>query len=146
MAASKRPRPTGGKPRLPAPAKGQTVAAFLHACEHPLRDVLDAVRGVVQAAEPRLQEGIAWRAPSFALDGAHRITCNLAAADRVRLVFHTGARSAAPRRQRVVADDGGLLQWAALDRGIATFRSVAEVTAVAAALRTLVRAWLRATT
>ena len=131
------------------PAKSATKAAdvdaFVAACGHPLTAVLDAVRTIVRHAAPQAVEGIKWNAPSFAIGGDDRITCNLSARDRVRLVFHCGAKKRATGSGRVLAADEGLLEWAADDRGIATFRSVAEVAAAKAALVRLVRAWLTAT-
>jgi len=46
---------------------------------------------------------------------------------------------------RVEVDDRGLLEWAAPDRGSATFRSVEEVAEARPALAGLVREWIAAT-
>jgi len=121
------------------------VSRWLAACRHPLRPVLDALRAAVLAAEPRLVEGVKWNAPSYAFGGGDdRITFNLSAPDRVRLIFHCGVKTRAAKG-RVPVADRGLLEWAADDRGIATFRSLAEVEAAGSSLRELVRAWLAAT-
>lgn len=153
MAASKKsrsaraPRQAAARPKgASAKAAGadDAVARWLAGCRHPLRAVLDAVRAVVVAADPRLVEGIKWNAPSYAFAGDDRITCNLSAPDRVRLVFHCGAKKRAAQG-RVPVADRGLLEWAADDRGIATFQSLAEVAAAEQALGELVREWLAAT-
>ena len=128
-------------------ATGEDVTAFLARCEHPLRDELDALRAIVARAAPALIEGVKWSAPSYRLgeDGEHCVTFNLAAKDRVRLVFHRGASVKSARGgPRLLADDGGLLEWPAPDRAIATFRSLAEVQAGRAALARVVEAWAAA--
>ncbi len=102
------------------------------------------IGSAIVAAEPRLVEGVKWNAPSYAFEGDDRITCNLSAPDRVRLIFHCGVQKRATKG-RVPVDDRGLLEWAADDRGIATFRSLAEVAAAEQALGKLVREWLAAT-
>lgn len=149
MATSKKPASSRSRP---AAARGQAVstpnpaavARWLASCSHPLRDVLEALRAVVVVAEPRLVEGIKWNAPSYAFAGDDRITCNLSAPDRVRLIFHCGVRKRATNG-RVPVADRGLLEWAGDDRGIATFRSLAEVEAAEQALGELLREWLAAT-
>ena len=137
------------KPRASSkPARGAAVGdvdAFVAACRHPLLPVLEALRAAIRAAAPQLQEGIKWNAPSFASGGDDRITTNLSAKDRVRVVFHCGARKRPAGSGRVDVDDRGLLEWAAPDRGIATFRSVEEVAAARPALAGLVRDWIAAT-
>lgn len=131
--------------RAKAAKSGDAVSRWLAGCRHPLRPVLDALRAVVVAAEPRLVEGVKWNAPSYAVGGGDdRITFNLSAPDRVRLIFHCGVKQRAAKGRAPVADRG-LLEWAADDRGIATYRSLAEVQAAETALGELVRAWLAAT-
>lgn len=129
------------------PGPANEVAAFLAKCRHALLPELNALRAIVTAADARLVEGIKWNAPSFRLAGAADdcLTFNLGAKDAVRLVFHRGAAAKdAKGKARLLADDGGLLAWAADDRAIATFRSMAEVTKAKAALAEVVRAWLAA--
>jgi hypothetical protein len=142
MSESSKPRRSSKPGR---PAAGGDVDAFMAACRHPLLPVLAALRAAIRAAAPQLQEGIKWNAPSFALGGDDRITTNLSAKDRVRVVFHCGAQKRAAGAGRVEVADGGLLEWAAPDRGIATFRSVEEVALARQALAGLVRDWIAAT-
>ena len=120
------------------------MTRWLASCRHTLRAELDTLRQLV-AAEPRLVEGIKWNAPSYAFAGEDRLTFNLGAKDRVRLIFHCGVKKRAAKG-RVPVDDRGLLEWAADDRCIATFRSAADVAAAKKSLPQLVRDWLAATT
>jgi hypothetical protein len=61
------------------------------------------------------------------------------------VVFHCGAKLRAVGAVRVEVDDRGQLEWAAPDRGIATFRSVEELAAARSALAGLVHDWIAAT-
>jgi hypothetical protein len=125
---------------------GDDVETFVAARAHPLTPVLQALRAIVRAAVPAFVEGIKWNAPSYRVPPTEDVlTFNLGAPDRVRLILHRGAKAAAKRTSgRLLAEDGGLLEWAANDRAIATFRTLADVKAGKAALTKLVRAWVRA--
>ena len=153
-ASSRSPRPAAARrsaarakapAAAPAAVAADAVTRWLASCRHALRAELDTLRQLVAAAEPRLVEGIKWNAPSYAFAGDDRLTFNLGAKDRVRLIFHCGVKKRATKG-RVPVDDRGLLEWAADDRGIATFRSAADVAAAKKSLPQLVRDWLAATT
>jgi len=117
--------------------------ALLRERAHPLTDVIEALRALLRKAEPLLEEHVKWNAPSYRHRGEDRITFQLRDDDRVRLVFHCGSKPSDPRRKEpLVEDPKGLLEWAAPDRGIASFRSLAEVKQGFAALTALVRNWL----
>jgi hypothetical protein len=145
-----RPRMTKrSKPgRAKAPRTAVTdVDPFLAACTHPLVAELVALRAIVGRAAPELVEGVKWNAPSYRLPGGDDVlTFNLSAPDRVRLIFHRGARTAPRARASAgpLADDGGLLAWPAPDRAVATFRDLAAVRAAGRRLAASVRAWLTA--
>ncbi len=120
--------------------------AFLASLEHPLRDVILALRPILLRADRRLTEGIKWNAPSYSLEGEDRVTFNLRAKDQVRLIFHRGAKVKDSQAKGPLIDDpDGLLEWAADDRAIAAFASVDEVTTQRAALTTILKRWLAAT-
>lgn len=42
-----------------------SVAAYLAALDHPLKPVLEAVRGAILAADPGVTEGVKWSSASF---------------------------------------------------------------------------------
>ena len=130
---------------MPRPAAAD-VATFLAACKHPLRAELDALRALVAKAAPALVEGVKWNAPSYRpANGDDCLTFNLSAKDRVRLIFHRGAkRKDGVGKGHLLADDQGLLEWPADDRAIATFCSMADVAAAKGKLGKVVRAWLAA--
>lgn len=132
---------------MPKPLKPPADAAtFLAACKHPLLAELLALREIVRQAAPKLAEGVKWNAPSYHMAGGDDcITFNLSAKDRVRLVFHCGAKVQGTRgKGPLVEVDHGWLQWPADDRAVATFHGMAEVEEAKPALVKLVRAWLAA--
>ncbi len=119
---------------------------FMAELEHPLKPVVEALRKVVRATDPSLVEGIKWNAPSYAVAGDDRLTFNLHAKDKVRLIFHRGAKAKDTKgKGRLIEDPSGLLEWASDARAIANFTSLAEVKANKSALQGLIRAWLAAT-
>lgn len=121
------------------------VSQFLDALNHPFREEIDALRRVVLAADSRLTETVKWNAPNYALGAEDRFTMRIQPPKRqVQLIFHRGAAKLAQPAERLIADDSGLLDWKENDRAIATFRSMAEITAAEAAIGGMVRAWLAA--
>jgi hypothetical protein len=137
---------TKRKPRVETVPDAGDVDAFLARLQHARAAELAALRAIVRHAAPQLREGIKWNAPSYRLpDGDDVLTFNLGAKDRVRLVFHRGAKARpSAGAQRVLADDRGLLQWPAPDRAVATFADLAEVRAAQKDLAQLIVAWLAA--
>jgi uncharacterized protein YdeI (YjbR/CyaY-like superfamily) len=122
------------------------VARYLEQLEHPLKREVEELRGVILGVGLGLREGIKWNAPSYSVAGEDRVTFNLSAKDKVRLIFHRGARVKDGKgKGRLLEDDSGLLEWASDDRAIATFRTMDEVMAGKAALKRLVRRWIEAT-
>lgn len=118
--------------------------ALLRSLKHPMAEDIDALRAVILKAHPGLTEGVKWNAPSYSVDGEDRITFQLRAKDKILLVFHRGAKKKAPpKRGRLIEDDSGLLEWAADDRAIATFRA-GEVAPKKKALAAVVKRWVAA--
>ena len=121
-----------------------TVDDFMERLEHPLKPAVSALRRVVLGADARLTEQVKWNAPSFCLDGDDRLTMKLHPPKNVQLVFHRGTKKQAPPADRLIADERGLLKWAANDRAVATFASLEDVEARAADLAALIKRWLEA--
>lgn len=118
------------------------VDAWLAGLNHPQAEVIAAVRRLVLDADPRVAEGIKWNAGSFRdrdWFATFRVVGPKGPAP-VQLVLHRGAKAQpdAPRPE----DPAGLLRWQGPDRAVIPFVDLAAVEAHAAALQTLVRAWL----
>ena len=119
------------------------VGAWLAACPREAMPAIEALRAVVRTAGPDLVEGIKWNAPSYAQDGADRITLGLEKNGGVRIVLHRGAGNEVAGFS--FEDPAQLARWPAPDRGVLTFRSAAEVEAQRNLLTDLLTRWLEAT-
>lgn len=112
----------------------EQVQAMMTALEHPLKDVVEAVRQIILAANPKLQERVKWNSPSFYYQKDFA-AFNLRQQGFVQLVivFHDGA---------MIADRMGLLEGDYKDRRLASFHSMADVEAKKEALVQVVNQWV----
>ena len=122
-----------------------SVDAYLASLEESLAAIVQALRVVILAADPQVQEQIKWNSPSYFYGGEMApfdpktyqrdiVVFNLHRKDGVLLVFPTGAR---------VADASGLLTGTYTDgRRLAHFPDLASVTARADDLQAVIRAWI----
>lgn len=67
-----------------------TVDEWFAEFEHPLRDTMLAVRSILLAADPRIEESIKWKCPTFGYRG-NLVSIDPKAKRFVSLLFHTGA-------------------------------------------------------
>jgi len=120
------------------------VDQFMAALEHPLKTEIERLRAIILGANNGITERIKWNAPSFCYRGDDRVTMKLYPASQIQLIFHRGAK---PKDTANFAfeDNCGLLKWAAKDRGVATFRTMAEIETNEVALRDLINRWIIAT-
>jgi hypothetical protein len=127
---------------MPAAKKSPTVAEFLRALEHPLKQELESVRQIILGVSPAIREEIKWNAPSFYTTD-HFATFQLRATDKLQLILHTGAKTKETAETGLkISDPAGLLKWLAKDRCVVTFRSSAEIAAQKAALESILREWI----
>lgn len=141
---------TSGRPRRPVTESPGAVEDWLGAFDHPQRATLQAVREVVLSADPAIEEGIKWNAPSFHVAGAWFATLHLKSRAPARratsptaLLLHFDVKGR-PRDGATIDDPSGLLEWLGKDRAMLVFASPGEVRRRAEAVRALVRAWLAA--
>jgi hypothetical protein len=107
------------------------VSAWLAALDHPLKDVILAVRAVFLEADDRITEVIKWTSPTFMYEG------NLASIDpkakkHVAVLFHRGAQ---------IPGVHPLLEGGGKQARYARFPDVTSVEAARAELTAVVRAW-----
>jgi hypothetical protein len=96
------------------------VTAFLDRLNHPLRDLIEALRQIISSAHSELSEGIKWNAPSYSLNHQDRITLKLFPHKQVQVIFYRGAKTKEQPAERLIKDDHGLLSWKENDRAVAT--------------------------
>ncbi|MCB9994370.1 MAG: DUF1801 domain-containing protein [Hyphomicrobiaceae bacterium] len=111
--------------------RNETVDDWLAAYDNPMKPVVEAVREVVLAADPRIGECIKWQAPTFTYKG------NIAsffpkAKKHATLMFHKGA--SIPGTYTYLAGD-------AQDGRTMNFVSLDDVTTKATELQAVCVAW-----
>ena len=110
------------------------VDAWFSSYDNPQKDLVQAVRDVVLAADERVGEVIKWQAPTFTYAG------NIAsfyprARQHVSLMFHQGAS---------LTDPEGILEGEGETSRVAKFADADDLVAKTAAVQGLVRAWIEA--
>jgi len=97
------------------------VQAYMDQLEHPLKDVLQALRTIIKNAYPNISERIKWNAPSYYYQ-EDIVTFGPPARkmDEILLVFH---------HPSVVKIASAILEGNYKDRRLATFKSMEEVEA-----------------
>lgn len=124
-----------------ASAGNPSVARFLDDLEHPHKEGVALLRGLILALDGRITEEIKWNAPSFKLED-HFATFRLHPPKGIQLVLHTGAKVKGEARAFEVDDPEGLLKWPAVDRCVLTLASTAEAVAHQGAVMRIVRQWV----
>jgi hypothetical protein len=121
----------------------EQVKQFLDELKHSHKKEVETIRKIILAANKNLTEQIKWNAPSFCNNGDDRITMNLSGKGMIRLIFHRGAKvKDSKAKGRILEDKTGLLEWAADDRAVLTFKDMDEVKANEKNLVWLVQKWI----
>jgi hypothetical protein len=113
------------------------VDAFLDERAHPLRAVIDGLRDLILAVDPRVAESIKWGGPTFVLTGtrANLATIVLRGRSAITLFFQEGAS---------LPDPDGLLSGDADHVRTVRFESLAAVDQAREPLQKIVRAFSEA--
>lgn len=109
--------------------------------EHSLKAEINMLRQIIRVADKRIQESIKWNAPSFYIT-EHFATLKLYPAKTVQVVLHLGVKVKPNSRALKIDDPAGLIKWAAKDRGVITFASVADIQANKRAFTKILRQWI----
>ncbi|MEA5428183.1 DUF1801 domain-containing protein [Arcicella lustrica] len=130
------------KPKL---SEEEQVTEYFEALNHPLKNVVQALRKIVLSADEEIAEQIKWNSPSFYYTGAMKpfdpkeykrdiVVFNLYKNDCVLLVFPTGA---------TINDTSGFLEGKFTDaRKIAKFMTLEEANNKEMALKKVIKTWL----
>lgn len=124
------------------PAQGTSADALMRESDHPMKEGVEHLRGVIRAMDPRIVEEVKWNAPSYKLDD-HFATFNLRCTTAIQLVLHTGAKVKARATPIAVADPEGLLAWPSSDRAVLTLKSVDAAKAHSLAVTAILEQWIR---
>lgn len=124
--------------------KQADVDGYLRELRHPLKAGVEQLRSAILASNEGITEQVKWNAPSFCYDGVDRVTFRLQPGDRFQLVFHRGAKKRDDSATFSFDAPPGMLEWAAPDRAVLTFRDLADVEARQDAVVALVNRWVLA--
>lgn len=131
---------------MPDKSKYIDVSDFINKLEHPLKEVIVEVRGIILSVNKEITEHIKWNAPSFCFRNDDRITFKLNKDECVQLVFHSGAKGKDSHdKGPIIEDQTGLLEWVADKRALLTFQDIKEVKMKRDSLIKIVKQWLEAT-
>jgi hypothetical protein len=119
------------------------VADFLSKLEHPLKQEFAVVRKMILGVSLEIREGIKWNAPSFRTADWFA-TFLLRTRDRVKLIFHSGAKKKGLMLKGKIPGAAGFIQWLAADRCMVTLGAGKEIQKHRAAFVSFVRAWIHA--
>lgn len=125
---------SGARVRDGMAGRSPVVDAWFERYDNPQKDLVQAVREAVLAADPRVEETIKWQAPTFVFRG------NIASfyprtKTHASLMFHTGAS---------LPDPDGLLEGDGETSRVARFATLGDLDAKRDALQAIVRAWIAA--
>jgi hypothetical protein len=130
--------------RSSAPSSADTSAAvdaFMLTLKHPHKAAIAEFRRIIRDADPSILEGVKWNAPSFRTTG-YFATTHLRDRKGVGLILHLGAKIRASARPEI-KDSKKLLTWLAKDRAMVSFAGLEDVQAQEAALKGIVRQWIK---
>ncbi len=107
------------------------VDAWMAAYDNPMKPVVEHVRQLILAADPRITECIKWKSPTFAFNG-NIASFNPRSKKHASLMFHTGAK---------IPGDFAVLEGGGETARYIKFASVEDAEAKADALREVIAAW-----
>jgi hypothetical protein len=114
--------------------KSPIVEHWFRGYESPMKAVVLAMREILHAADPRLEEQLKWQSPTFVLGGGHLASFFPGSRDHARLMFPLGAR---------IPGEHPHLEVSGASSRVMRVRTLAEVEGVRAELTSIVRAWAR---
>ena len=121
----------------------QAVDDFMAKLDHPHKRDIEALRKLVLAVDPSIQEGVKWNAPSFRTTG-YFATTNLRAKAGIGVILHLGAKARAlPRGGLAIDDPEGLLKWLGQDRAMVELGAGQELANKTSAFQAVLRQWIR---
>ena len=115
------------------------VDRFMADTNHPCKVAIEALRELILAVDPGIQEGVKWNAPSYRTTD-YFATTNLRDKAGVGIILHLGAKI---RAEAVAIDDPQhLLTWHGTNRASLSFGGIEDVRRHAAAVTAILAQWL----
>ena len=121
------------------------VTKFLDELNHPFRETIEELRKLILGTRSDVEENIKWNGPNYKVQGHDRVSVKVHPAKSLHLIFHIGAKVQAEPKERLLAEDYGLLTWKSNDRAVLGFRNEADFSKAKPHLAELVTNWFTAT-
>lgn len=121
----------------------EAVDAFMESLVHPMKSEIQMIRETILAADPTIQDGVKWNAPSYRTS-EYFATTNLREKQGVGVILHLGAKARDLKPGELqVEDPTAMLTWLAKDRAMVRFTSGSDFQTKASAFTAVVRSWIR---
>ena len=120
----------------------EAVDEFLRKLDHPLKGVVEVIRGLILGADSRIAEGIKWNAPSFRTT-EYFATTNLRLKGGIGVILHLGAKVRDLPGGLAIEDPAKLLKWLARDRASVEFSGLEDLADKQEAFQNVIREWIR---
>lgn len=120
---------------------GQTVDAYMQGLVHPHKAAIQGLREFILSIDARIKEEVKWNAPSFYIND-NFATLRLHPVPIFQLVLHNGSKKVASPKQFVIPDPQGIVKWAAKDRCVVSFSSLADSRSKMIALKPIIVSWI----
>lgn len=108
------------------------VDTLLKEKNHPLDAEIRKVREIILATDPRIEEAVKWKSPTFIYKG-NIASYFMNAKKHVSLMFHKGA---------TITDPHGLLEGEGKESRVAKFHSLDDIEQKKAALVAVINEWI----
>jgi hypothetical protein len=119
------------------------TTALLNAHKHPLRKEMDALRTLILAVDPSIEEGVKWNTSSFRTTNWFATLNGPRQVKEPMVILHAGAKAQGIVLKDRIPDPAGLMKWLGNDRAQITFRDEADIHARQKALGAIVSAWIQ---
>ena len=123
--------------------KNTEVTSFLLAQNHPLLKEIELLREIILSCDKNIIENIKWNGPNYLYNEQDRITMKINPPKNIQIIFHRGAKKQEQPKDKLINDDSGLMEWKENDRAVVTFKNSADIQANTAALKKIVKLWLK---
>ncbi len=109
------------------------VTDFLKDKNHPMEQEIQRVREIILQADPKIEEGIKWKSPTFMYKG-NIASFFMNAKSFVSLMFHKGA---------LLDNKHGLLEGDGKEARVARFSNLEDIEEKKIALVSVIKEWIR---
>ncbi len=119
------------------------TTALLNAHKHPLRKEIDALRTIILAVDPSIEEGVKWNTASFRTNDWFATLNGPKHVKEPMIILHAGAKAKGIVVKDRIPDPEGLIKWLGNDRGQIIIKDMKDITAKEKDIQTIISAWIK---